>query len=77
MEQLNNNATLRAVWLARHPGFTFIHSDTWNNDEEKLQKYGELVKGSFTFGFNTDDFGVRLTFYLLTNSKSVALMNKT
>ena len=54
MDHLNNNSTLKALWLARQPAFTLILSDTWNNDEEKLEKYGELVKGSFTFGYNTE-----------------------
>ena len=54
MEHLNQNDTLRALWFARNPEFTFVHSDGWNNDEDKLEKYGQLMKGSFTFSFNID-----------------------
>ena len=54
MDHLNNNSTLKALWLARQTAFTIILSDTWNNDEEKLEKYGDLVKVNFTFGYNTE-----------------------
>ncbi|XP_067935686.1 uncharacterized protein [Watersipora subatra] len=42
----------RNSWLSQ--GFSFIFSDTWNDDPELLDKYGEIVKGSFSFKFNAD-----------------------
>lgn len=42
----------KTPWLRE--GFVFIFSDTWNNDADKLEKYGDIVKGSFSFQFNTD-----------------------
>ena len=46
----------KTLWLSK--GFSLILSDTWNDDPELLQSYGDIVKGSFSFKFNAD-FAVR------------------
>lgn len=42
----------RNTWLSQ--GFSFIFSDTWNNDNELLEMFGPIVRGSFSFKFNSD-----------------------
>ena len=51
----------KPLWLNK--GFSLILSDTWNDDPELLELYGEIVKGSFSFKFNAD-FAVRSFNYL-------------
>ena len=60
MSHLEQNKTLKALWTTRDPEFTFILSDTWNDNKDLLHKYGHLVKGSFSFSFSLGDFKVCL-----------------
>ena len=46
----------KTLWLSK--GFSLILSDTWNDDPELLESYGDIIKGSFSFKFNAD-FAVR------------------
>lgn len=62
MDKLLEDDKLNSRWLSRVDSFTFVLSDSWNRDGSKLRKYGKLVKGSFTFGFNTDFKVVEKTF---------------
>ena len=55
MREIKNN--WENVW--KRDGFVFIFSDTWTNDQDKLDRYGDIVKGSFAFQFDTD-FGVSI-----------------
>ena len=50
MREIKNN--WENVW--KRDGFVFIFSDTWTNDQDKLDRYGDIVKGSFAFQFDTD-----------------------
>ena len=47
-----NGDSYKTLWLSK--GFSLILSDTWNDDPELLQLYGDIVKGSFSFKFNAD-----------------------
>jgi len=43
---------LERIW--KKSGFSFLLSDTWNDDPELLRKYGDVMVGSFTFKFDSD-----------------------
>ena len=47
-----NGDSYKTLWSSK--GFSLILSDTWNDDPELLQLYGDIVKGSFSFKFNAD-----------------------
>ena len=64
MREIKNN--WENVW--KRDGFVFIFSDTWTNDQDKLDRYGDIVKGSFAFQFDTD-FRVSLDKWSLPWSK--------
>jgi len=42
----------KTAWLKMK--VSFLLSDTWNDDPALLESYGDIMRGSFSFNFNSD-----------------------